>query len=215
MRKLSPFTQSFEQLPNTLRIFPLAGAVVMPSGTLALNIFEPHYLNMVHDAMKTEQLIGMIQPKDDISSAALHKIGCAARVVHYIETRDGRLEIRLEGLCRFSIEEELSTTRGYRLIKPRWQDYQHDYETAESASTENSHTFMTALRNYFNRHDIEVDWSTIEDLRQESLVNNLVGQLALSSEDKQLLVEANSLSDRVKCFTAILKENENNHTTRH
>ena len=103
MRKSSPFTQSFEQLPKTLPIFPLSGAVVLPGGTLALNIFEPRYLNMLQDTMRGDRLIGMIQPKNELTPTVLHTIGCAARVISYSETKDGRLEILLEGICRLSL----------------------------------------------------------------------------------------------------------------
>jgi len=188
---------------------------VLPGGTLALNIFEPRYLNMIHDAMKGEQLIGMIQPKDDLTPATLHAIGCAARIIHYSETKDGRLEILLEGLCRFAILEELSSMRGYRLIKPSWNKYQHDFAKQESVDSQSSQLLITALRNYFSKNSIEVDWSAIEQLPLEALVNNLVGQLALSTEDKQLLIEANTLNDRVKSFTAILAGAESDLVTRH
>jgi len=215
MRKSSPFTQSFEQLPNTLPIFPLSGAVVLPGGTLALNIFEPRYLNMLEDVMRGDRLIGMIQPQDDLTPPTLHTIGCAARVIRYGETSDGRLEILLEGLCRFIIIEEFSTMRGYRLIKPNWNNYQHDFADLTEVDPQDSQLFITTLRGYLSKNHIDIDWSKISGLPQETLVNNLAGQLALSSDDKQLLVEAYSLSDRVKCFTAILADNENDLKTRH
>lgn len=215
MKERSPFTQSYEQLPHTLPVFPLNGAVVLPGGMLELNIFEPRYLNMVQDAIKSDQLIGMIQPKDELMPATLHSVGCAGRIIRFSETKDGRLEILLEGLCRFSVHEELSSMRGYRLIKPNWHDYQHDFTTEDSIDLENSQRLSTALRRYFNKNNIEVDWSTIERLPQDVLINNLVGQLALSTEDKQRLVEANSLSDRIKSFTAILTNHENDSVTLH
>lgn len=215
MRETSPFSQSFEQLPNTLPIFPLGGAIVLPGGALALNIFETRYLNMVQDAIKSDQLIGMIQPQDESTPATLHDIGCAARIVRYRETKDGRLEISLEGLCRFGIHEELSCMRGYRLVKPSWLHYQHDFSVQDQADPHHFVQFINALHNYFSNQDIEIDWATLEQASQETLVNNLVGRVALSNEDKQLLIEATSLSDRVKSFTAILTDRESGLTTRH
>lgn len=215
MRKKSPFTQSFEQLPSTLPIFPLDGAVVLPGGALPLNIFEPRYLKMVHDSMKSDQLIGMIQPKDQLALPKLHETGCAARIIRYSETSDGRLEIVLEGLCRFNIIEELSCMRGYRLIKPNWARYEHDFSEQGPADVQDNRLFINALHHYFKKNSIDVDWSVIEELPQQTLVNNLVHQLSLSTEDKQLLIEANTLNDRVKSFTAILSDNENDSETRH
>ena len=115
------------QLPDVLPVFPLANAVVLPGGYLPLNIFEPRYLNMVQDAMEGHRLVGMVQPRDDSTKPELYQVGCAGRVTRYYETQDGRLEIVLSGLCRFRIGEELSTTRGYRLIKPDWSEFEIDY----------------------------------------------------------------------------------------
>ncbi len=99
--------QQFEQLPDTLPVFPLTNAVVMPGGHLPLNIFEPRYLNMLQDAMERHRLIGMIQPRDESPNPDLYSVGCAARITRYEETNDGRLEVSLTGLCRFEIKEEL------------------------------------------------------------------------------------------------------------
>ena len=215
MRKKSPFTQSFELLPSTLPVFPLDGAVVLPCGALPLNIFEPRYLKMVHDAMKSDQLIGMIQPKNQLAVPTLYETGCAARIIQYSETSDGRLEIVLEGLCRFNISEELICMRGYRLIKPNWVSYEHDFFDPSPADVQNKMLFIGALRRYFSKNNIDVDWSVIDELPQQTLVNNLVHQLALSAQDKQLLIEAKTVNDRVKSFIAILTDNENSSETRH
>jgi len=214
-RKKSPFTQSFEELPNTIAVFPLNGAVVLPGSLMPLNIFEPRYLNMIRDAMKGEQLIGMIQVKDELSPPSLQAVGCAARIVRYNETSDGRIEILLEGLCRFRVQEELSCLRGYRLIQTDWSSYQSDFDEPEPASDQDTLLFSGTLKKYFEEHGIDIDWSTVEDLSQDTLVSNLVTQLALSSDDKQLLIEASNLSDRVKAFTAILASNESSTTIRH
>ncbi|MFT6033649.1 MAG: Lon protease-like protein [Arenicella sp.] len=215
MTSKSPFMQSYQQLPTTLPVFPLSGAVVMPGAKLPLNIFEARYLNMLRDAMKSNQLIGMIQPKDELTPATLHTVGCAARVIQYAETDDGRLEIVLEGLCRFDIDEELSSMRGYRLIKPRWENFKHDFDESQPADIQHSLLFTSALRSFFKKHNIEVDWDAIDDLPQESLVSNLVAQLPISGDDKQLLIEANTLADRVRSFTLILSEADSAQETRH
>ncbi len=214
-RKKSPFTQDFEKLPNTLAIFPLNGAVVLPGNLMPLNIFEPRYLNMIRDAMKGEQLIGMIQVKDELSPPSLQAVGCAARIIRYSETSDGRLEVLLEGLCRFAIKEELSCLRGYRLVQADWSVYENDFDEPTPASDQETLLFSSTLKKYFEEQSIDVDWSTIEDLSQDTLVSNLVTQLALSSDDKQLLIEASNLSDRVKVFTAILANNDSSNSIHH
>lgn len=215
MKKHSPFTQRFELLPNTLPIFPLPNAVVLPGGLLQLNIFEPRYLNMLKDAMRGDQLIGMIQPENDETPPALFKVGCAARVIRYEETSDGRLEILLAGLCRFEISEELSSMRGYRLVSPNWDRFEHDYNASPPCDSQTSLLFKAALRSFFKEKDVDVDWDTIEQLSHETLVNNLIGQLPISVTDKQLLLESNTVENRVKSFIAILEGSQDADMARH
>ncbi len=215
MKKHSPFTQSFDLLPNTLPVFPLSNAVVLPGGLLPLNIFEPRYLNMFKDAMKGAQLVGMIQPKDDQTPPDLFDIGCAARIIRYEETSDGRLEILLAGLCRFERAEELSSMRGYRLIVPSWKQFEGDYHDQVAADAQAGLLFTASLRRFFKIKNIEVDWETIEQLSQETLINNLIGQLPISVEDRQLLLEADTLADRVKSFTAVLDGCADQSTAKH
>ena len=211
-----PFTQSFEQLPSVLPIFPLAGAVVLPGGSLALNIFEPRYLNMVQDAMRSNQLIGMIQPKDKSDNPSLYTVGCAGRIRSYQEVDGGRLEIELKGLCRFNIIEELASPRGYRIIKADWSPYKQDYNVGTKATSSNHQPLVTALKRYFDSKNLDTDWDIIEKIDQIQLVNNLLGYLPLTPEDKQLLIEANNSKERLKYFIAILeREHTSGSDTRH
>ncbi|MDJ0807864.1 MAG: LON peptidase substrate-binding domain-containing protein [Gammaproteobacteria bacterium] len=205
MKKHSPFTQSFDQLPGILPVFPLASAVVMPGGYLPLNIFEPRYLNMLQDAMASHHMIGMIQPRDDSAKPALFEVGCAGRVTRYSETDDGRLEIVLTGLCRYRIIEELSTTRGYRLVRPDWSEFSIDFDEIEEPAELDKSQFDTALRAYMKQNHMQADWKVMEELSREELTNNLVGILPLSSTDKQMLIETDTLASRLRAFTAILE----------
>jgi hypothetical protein len=204
--------QKFEQLPTTLPIFPLPNVALLPGGFLPLNIFEPRYLNMLQDAMGSHHLIGMIQPRDENPEPELYQIGCAGRIVGYQETIDGRLEIMLKGLCRFQIKEELSSLRGYRLITPDWSQFAMDYEEQPQPDAQAKLSFNGALRACFNQNQMTVDWETLDKLNTEDLMNNLFTSLPLKSEDKQLLLETDTLINRIKIFTAILEDN-NNKTT--
>ena len=215
MNRLPPFVQPFEHLPATLPVFPLSNAVVLPASNLPLNIFEPRYLNMVQDAMESHRLIGMIQPRDDTANPDLYQVGCAGRITRYAETNDGRLEIALTGLCRFSIEEELSTTRGYRLVKPDWSKFAADYREPVEASKQDITRFMSALRAYLSEKNMQADWSMLEQLGTETLTNSSVAVLPLGVEDKQLLVETDTLVNRLRAFTAILEGHTENSVVRH
>jgi len=208
MKKLSPFMQRFDQLPDYLPVFPLANAVVLPGGYLPLNIFEPRYLNMVHDALEKHHLIGMIQPRDDSAKPELFEVGCAARITRYEETRDGRLEIMLSGLCRFRIEEELTSTRGYRLVLPDWTEFESDYDDEVEPDLEAKSVFNSVLKNYFKQNDMDADWDMLDQLSAEQMANSFINYVPISDEDKQILIEADTLINRLRIFTAIL-ENSN------
>ncbi|MBX2849227.1 MAG: LON peptidase substrate-binding domain-containing protein [Acidiferrobacterales bacterium] len=220
-RVTSPFTQSFEQLPNSLPIFPLPNALLVPGGRLPLNIFEPRYLNMVRDALKNDYLIGMVQPKPQpktVSNAgnpAVFEVGCAGRITDYSETEDGRLEIVLSGICRFTVSQEVSSLRGYRMIVPDWQPFAKDYEQLVDPSTEIMDDFNTALKGFLDGHDMPADWELFEKLSVNSLISSLMNVLPLETSERQLLLESENLESRVRAFTAILAGNVSNSQTRH
>lgn len=214
MKQLSPFMQAFDQLPNTLAIFPLNNAVVMPGTHLPLNIFEPRYLNMFQDAIESHRLIGMIQPRDGSANSGLYDIGCAARITRYEETLDGRLEVSLTGLCRFEISEEITTTRGYRLIIPSWSNFKIDYNE-EDVSDDSEHSFVHALKHYFNNTELNLDWKAMEKLSPDNLFNSLYYFIELTPAEKQMLLEIDTSKQRIKALTALLSMNVNDNNISH
>ena len=214
MMKHSPFMPTFQQLPETLPIFPLPNAIVMPGSNLPLNIFEPRYLNMFQDSMKTHQLIGMIQPKNHDPVPETFEIGCAGRVTRYLETHDGRLEVNLSGICRFKIIEEISTTRGYRLIRPDWKAFEVDYQLQEIPIHDEKYLVNT-LKHYFEYKSIQVDWEVLNKLDTDELINSMIALLPLNLEEKQALIEAETLIDRLQFFCAILESSFKNSKTGH
>jgi Lon protease-like protein len=202
-----PFTPPFDRLPDTLPIFPLAGAIVMPGSQLPLNIFEPRYLNMVFDSLGTSRMIGMVQPEsasDESGNGAVFGTGTAGRITSFSETGNGRLLIVLTGICRFDIAEEITTTRGYRLAKADWQRFRGDYEPGLAMSADRDH-LLQLIRAYFRRHDIDTDWEALEKIDTSLMVNLLIGQLPLDLTDKQALVETVAAEERVKLFTGLLE----------
>ena len=200
--------QTFEHLPETLPIFPLNNAVVMPGGHLPLNIFEPRYLNMLQDSMKSHHMIGMIQPLDKNQDTELYNIGCAARITRYEETNDGRIEVSLTGLCRFEIQEEIETTRGYRLIVPNWSKFAIDFEDHKEFDKTVDNAFLGALQSYFNQTEMRLDWKVLEKLSSKNLFNALFYFIELTDADKQMLLEIDSLEQRIKALSAILDSND-------
>ena len=192
----NPFIQTFDQLPTTLPIFPLQGAVVMPGAQLPLNIFEPRYLNMVEDALASHHLIGMIQPNDP--GGDVHRTGCAGRISAFQETYDGRIEIVLSGVCRFDIQHELPTTRGYRMVVPDWGRFAADYEFPRFDQRSQQSPFFTELNHYLEAKELEIDESVIHKLPFARLLNVLTTLLPLHHKEKQTIIEAVSFEERYR-----------------
>lgn len=203
---MNPFLTRFDDLPDSLPVFPLPGAVVMPGGELPLNIFEPRYLNMVQDALALEHMFGMVQPLDGVAGTApaLHHVGCAGRITAYQETSDGRIELVLTGLCRFDIVRELDGRRGYRIVEPDWRPYRIDYDEAR-LEPHDREMFEGILRRYMDYKSLDVDWQLLASLPTERLINSLVGALPLEGSDKQMLLETVESTSRLKVFSAILE----------
>ena len=202
---INPFIVPFDSLPDTLPIFPLPGAIVMPGSELPLNIFETRYLNMISDALGSHRMIGMIQPdpnsKDD---TGLCHTGCAGRITQYRETDDGRIEMLLTGVCRFDLGEELPTTRGYRLVKPLWSRFSNDYTDHEVMLSSAEDLLMLTLKAYLQYKNLNVDWAMLERLSTSRLLSSMCMALPLSEADKQLLLETSPPADRLNTFIAIL-----------
>ena len=201
----SPFIAPYNQLPETLPIFPLPGAIVMPGSELPLNIFEPRYLNMVSDALSTHHMIGMIQPDPKTRDTnVLCHTGCAGRITQYRETNDGRVEMVLSGVCRYDLGVELSTTRGYRLIVPDWSRFSDDYTNHEDPLRREHDHLIRMLKRYFDAKGLQADWSMLERLSTVRLMNSLSMALPISEQDKQLLLETVEPAQRLHTFTSLL-----------
>jgi Lon protease-like protein len=201
----NPFIAPHEQLPATLPIFPLTGAIVMPGSDLPLNVFEPRYLNMVNDALSTHRMIGMIQPDPDASDeSALCHTGCAGRITQFRETHDGRIEMILSGVCRYDLGEELPTTRGYRLIVPNWSRFSDDYTDHEGLLHDKHDQLMHTLKRYFVAKGLETDWPMLERLSTLKLMNSMSMALPISERDKQVLLQTVHPAERLDIFTALL-----------
>ena len=203
---VNPFSPPFTSLPETLPIFPLPGAIVLPGAELPLNIFEPRYLNMIDDALGSHRLIGMIQP--DPGAAAdtdLYPTGCAGRITQFRETSDGRIEMVLSGVCRYDLGEELPTTRGYRLIVPDWSRFDGDYIEAEGGRHAAHEHMIRAVKRYFEAKQLDVDWPMLERLSSVRLMNSLSMALPLSVQEKQMLLETVEPGQRLNAFIALLE----------
>jgi Lon protease-like protein len=196
------FTPEFDNLPNTLPIFPLSGAIVLPFVQLPLNIFEQRYLDMCFDALSESRMIGMVQPLSP-TGEAIYPIGCGGRITSFQETDDGRLLIALTGVCRFQVKEEISSIRGYRRIIPDWKSYSEDY--LENEAQISTAELIVTLNAFFKVAHIEADMDTLKTLPGPQMINFLAMNLPFEPGEKQALLEANGISERGRMLTALAK----------
>ena len=195
------------QLGPTIPIFPLAGVLLLPRGVLPLNIFEPRYLAMVNDALAGDRMIGMIQPREPRSRAEapeVYRIGCAGRISSFEETADGRYLIALTGVSRFAVDDELTTTRGYRRVQVDWSDFTDDL--AEAAPiTLNRDRFIQALVCFFQQNGLQANWDAVRETPDERLITSLAMICPFEPSEKQALLEAPTLAERAALMVTLLE----------
>ena len=194
-------------LPDTIAVFPLPGALLLPRSRLPLHIFEPRYLQMLDDTLKTSQrLIGMVQPNPRPSTeSALHAIGCAGRVTQFSETEDGRYMVTLAGACRFRISREIDCFAPYRKCEVSWTGFDRDLGKCEHDPEFNRSAFLALLKRLFERRNMSTDWETLKQADDELLINSLSMLLDFEPEDKQALLEAPSLTTRRETLVTLIE----------
>ncbi len=199
-------------LPDLLPLFPLSGALLLPRARLPLHIFEPRYLAMIEDCMKTPQrLIGMIQQRelparDGVApEKRLQSIGCAGRLTGFSETEDGRYMITLSGISRFRVREEVEGFPPYRRATVEWQPFGRDLGPPEKDSGFDREGFLDLLGRYFAQQELSTDWSSLKDAEEEMMINALSMLCPLTPEDKQALLEAPSLTTRRETLVTLME----------
>ncbi len=193
-------------LPDTIPVFPLPGALLLPRTRLPLHIFEPRYLAMLDDVLKTpHRLIGMAQPVPGEAADELHSIGCAGRVSAFTETNDGRYMLTLAGISRFEICNILEGFTPYMKCDINWGGFGRDLGPAEQDADFDRPPFMDLLGRYFSNLDMSTDWETLRDAEDELLINSLAMLCPLSPEDRQALLEAKTLRSRREILTTLLE----------
>ncbi|RKT30489.1 hypothetical protein BXY70_2478 [Roseovarius halotolerans] len=195
-------------LPDVIPIFPLSGALLLPRSRLPLHLFEPRYLAMLDDALKTPgRLIGMVQPNPGPGKSAqgLHAIGCAGRVSQFSETEDRRYMITLTGISRFRIKEEVEGFTPYRRARVSWQGFEPDTGPPDDDCCFDRSAFLSLLDRYFQSRELQTDWDTLTQADDELLINSLSMLLGFEPEDKQALLEAPSLSTRRETLVTLIE----------
>ncbi len=198
---------SRNEMPSVMPLFPIAGALLLPRGQLPLNIFEPRYLAMVDDALKSHRLIGMIQPDQQASSSKasppLFKVGCAGRITQFQESGDGRYIVTLTGVARFTVVEEIATVTPYRQAKADFSAFDPDFSPSIGEEVVDREAVLKALRDFADSNRLQIDWDSINEAPNEALVNALSMMCPFGAREKQALLEAADLKSRAEVLVAI------------
>ena len=198
-----------DDLPETIPVFPLPGALLLPYGPLPLNIFEPRYLNLTADALGQGRMMGMVQPvhaePDPVSDTAeLYRTGCLGRITSFAEMDDGRFLITLTGVSRFRIAEELESVRGYRRVAVRYDAFAHDLQE-DTGATADRQRLLDAVRAYFRLQGIDTDWAAIKEAPDGALVTSLSMTCPFEPREKQALLECPGLIERGELLTTLME----------
>ncbi len=195
-------------LPETIPVFPLPGALLLPRARLPLHIFEPRYLAMLDDTLKTShRLIGMVQTRETPKSGGrrLHSIGCAGRLTAFSETEDGRYMITLAGMSRFRIRSEIEGFTPYIRCEVDWTGFERDLGAAEQDKGFDRDRLLDILSRFFEANNLSTDWSSLKEAEDELLINSLSMLCPFDPEDKQALLEAPSLSTRRETLVTLIE----------
>ena len=198
-----------KNLPSKLPIFPLSNFIIFPKTTVPLNIFEPRYIDMVDDSMKSDKLIGMIQPKNSnikYEVPKLYQVGCVGKITSFRETEDGRYLIELKGVSRFKSIKELETLTKYRILQVNYEDYIEDLENKkEDLKFSDLELIFKDLKSLFEKKGFIINWKALEKQSLDETINALAMASPFSLEEKQVLLEAQNLEIRKNKIAEILK----------
>lgn len=204
-----PLLSALQELPKTIPIFPLTGALLLPRGRLPLNVFEPRYLDMTADALAGDRLIGMVQPlepeaeeRDD--TPGVYPTGCAGRITAFEETEDGRYEILLTGLCRFEIVAEEPDFKRYRSARVRWDRFACDLDEGAPGPIARD-PLVRSLHAYLMRRALDADWEAIGDLTDDQLVTRLAMFCPFRPSEKQALLESRDQGERARNLATLME----------
>ena len=193
-------------LPKTIPVFPLPGALLLPRSRLPLHIFEPRYLAMIEDVLKTpDRLIGMIQTSEQNGEERMQSIGCAGRLTQFSETEDGRYMLTLTGISRYRVRNEVIGFTPYRRFEVNWSGFEQDKSAYEKDPNFDRKNFFDLLSRYFQSRGLSTDWDTLKDADDELLINSLSMLLDFETEDKQALLEAPSLVTRRETIITLIE----------
>ena len=196
-----------KDLPKKIPVFPLSNFIIFPKTTVPLNIFEPRYIQMIDDSMKSNRYIGMIQPKKtgNLKKPDLHKIGCVGKITSFNETEDGRYLIVLNGVCRYETISEINSDKLYRECEVNFEKFSNDLiENNEQVKFSDLKQVFNDLKKLFEQQGYQINWNDLEKQNVRQTINTLSMASPFTLEEKQILLETKNLVDRKKRLEEIL-----------
>tara|TARA_Y100000590_G_scaffold442202_1_gene570004 strand:- start:51 stop:689 length:639 start_codon:yes stop_codon:yes gene_type:complete len=189
--------KKIENLPNKISIFPLSNFIIFPNTSVPLNIFEPRYIKMIDDSMKTNRIIGMIQPKNKDEIPGLYSVGCAGRITSFNETDDGRYLIIIKGVSRFKILKEINNNKLYRECEVSFNEFEKDIiESFNEIKFSDLELIFKNLKSFFKKKGYIVNWKDLERQSLDQTINTLAMASPFSLEEKQILLETSDIKNR-------------------
>lgn len=198
----------FENLPKEIPIFPLSNFIIFPEINVPLNIFEPRYVQMIDDTMKSNRLIGMIQPKKTgmLNKPDLYDVGCVGKITNFNETSNGKYFIIINGISRFKITKEISTEKLYRICKINYENFADDLtKKKEGINFSDLELIFKDLKNLFEKKGFVINWSDLKNENIDHAINTLSMASPFSIEEKQILLETFDTNSRKSKLEEILK----------
>ena len=195
---------NINKLPKAIPIFPLNKCVLLPKAILPLNIFEKRYRQMIEDSMKGDKFIGIIQPSLIRGEEnGIENVGCLGKISTYVENDDNTFVIKLTGICRFHIENEIPSDKEYRIVNVSYQKFMHDLSITKNIIGIDRNKLLDVISDYLNVNDLTTDWSIITDTDTEILINAFAMLSPFSAKEKQALLEANNVKNRSEILIAL------------
>ncbi len=194
--------------PNLIPVFPLSNFIIFPKTTVPLNIFEPRYIDMINDSMKSNKMIGMIQPKsidNNTNIPELHEVGCLGKITSFRETEDGRYLIELKGIIRFQNVKEIKSEKKYRILEVDYSKFDKDLiKEKESLKFSDLELIFKDLKSLFEKKGFIINWKSLEKQSLDEIINALAMASPFSLEEKQVLLESENLDIRKNKIAEIL-----------
>ena len=205
------------KLPNIIPVFPLSGVIYFPETNLPLNVFEPRYLALVNDCIKSNKYMGLIQPKKN--SSDVYNVGCLGKITKRKKTKDGRMLINLIGISRFEIKEEIKNDKSYREFQVSYEKFKEDLDVnkEQSKKIEKIKELSEKTKVFFKKNGLLLNWKEFDKLDQDQRINTLAMIAPISNVEKQTILESTNIQSKTKILSEIIEfylyENSLNNST--